>query len=231
MVIFEDVEVPWERVFIHRDIEIFNGIYRHTHASPAMAHQFTTKDLSKIEFMMALAFALVRATNVDVHQHVQGMLAELINDTESIRALLITSEAEATETPFGTMAPAGGPLSAVRFLFPRIFRRACEIIQNLGAGGLFMLPSFAEFDGARADDVDRYYQAANADARSRIKLFRLAYDAALSGFSGRQQLYERYFAADPVRGAATLYQNFDKEPHIARIHTLLDDLEARHNRD
>ena len=29
-------------------------------------------------------------------------------------------------------------------------------------------------------------------------MFRLAYDATLSSFSGRQQLYERYFAGDPM---------------------------------
>ncbi len=226
MVIFEDVLVPWERVFIYRDVEIFNGIYRHTGAHFASAQQYTTRDLSKSEFMMALGFTMVRATNVDVHLHVQGMLAELINTCECIRSCLITSEVEATESAFGTMLPAAGPLGAVRFMFPGMFRRACEIIQNLGAGGLFMLPSFAEVEGERAADVERYYQAANADARSRIKLFRMAYDAALSSFSGRQQLYERYFAADPVRSAGLMYQNYDKEPHIARIRALLDDLEA-----
>ena len=48
----------------------------------------------------------------------------------------------------------------------------------------------------------------------------------MSGFSGRQQLYERYFAGDPVRSAGFLYKGFDKDPHIDRIHTLIDDLEA-----
>ncbi len=226
MVIFDDVLVPWERVFIHRDVGVFNGIYQHTQAHTQMAHQYSVKDWSKAEFIMALGLALAKSTNIDVHLHVQGMLAELINTTEFMRSAVIASEAEATETPFGTVAPASGPLGAVRFMFPDLFRRACEIIQNMGAGGLFMLPSFAETQGERAGDVDRYFQAANADARTRIKLFRLAYDAALSGFSGRQQLYERYFAGDPVRSAGFLYHGFDKDPHIERIHTLINDLEA-----
>ena len=73
--------------------------------------------------------------------------------------------------------------------------------------------------------MNTYYQAANADSRSRIKLFRLAFDAALSSFSGRQQLYERYFAGDPVRSAGGLYHAYDKEPHVERIWTLLDRFE------
>ena len=72
-----------------------------------------------------------------------------------------------------------------------------------------------------------YFQAANADAKTRIKLFRLAFDAAVSSFSGRQQLYERYYSGDPVRLAGTLYNLYDKDTHIDRIFGLLDDLEAR----
>jgi 4-hydroxyphenylacetate 3-monooxygenase len=222
MVIFDDVRVPWERVFIYRDIDIFNGLYRRTGAQGPMAHQFVTKDWAKAEFMMALAFALVRTTKVDEFQHIQGGLAELINDVEVIRACILASEADAVPSAHGVMLPASGPLAAVRFLFPQMFRRACEIIQIIGAGGLFMVPSFAELDGPLSDAVHSYYQAANADARSRIKLFRLAYDASLSSFSGRQQLYERYFAGDPVRSAGGLYHAYDKEPHVERIWKLLD---------
>ena len=99
----------------------------------------------------------------------------------------------------------------------------------MGAGGLVAVPSFAELDGSAATDVTTYFQAANADAKTRIKLFRLAFDAAVSSFSGRQQLYERYYSGDPVRLAATLYTMYDKDSHRARIAEVLDDLEARQN--
>ena len=225
MVIFDDVLVPWERVFLYRDVELFNSLYRGTGALLHMAHQFSTKDLAKAEFMMALAFTLVRTTRIDVHQHIQGMLAELINHTEVVRSCVMASEAGSGPGPNGTVLPDGGPLDAVRLLYPQMFRRSCEIIQTMGAGGLFMVPSFAELDGPVAADVERYYQAATVDSRARIKLFRLAYDATLSSFSGRQQLYERYFAGDPVRAAGGIYDRYDKEPHVERIWRVLDELE------
>jgi len=76
--------------------------------------------------------------------------------------------------------------------------------------------------------VETYAQAANADAPTRVKLFRLAFDAAVSSFSGRQQLYERYYSGDPVRLAGTLYNLYPKDAPIARIHRMLDELEAKH---
>ena len=228
LAVFDDVLVPWERVFIHRDPEMCNGLFQRTQAMPQVMHQTATKNLAKAEFMMALGFAIARSTNIDAHLHVQGMLAELIEHAEFVRACIRASEADAAISPAsGLMTPAEMPLWTVRMMFPKMFVRACEIIQLMGAGGLVAVPSFAELSGPAAADVEKYAQAANADAPTRVKLFRLAFDAAVSSFSGRQQLYERYYSGDPVRLAGALYALYDKEPHVARIHGMLDELESK----
>jgi 4-hydroxyphenylacetate 3-monooxygenase len=226
MVIFDDVLVPWERVFIHRDPELCNGLYNRTGIMPQIMHQFATKNLAKAEFMMGLGFAIAKSTNIDQHLHVQGMLAELIEYTEFSRACVRASEADAAPGPSGVMTPAAMPLWTVRMMFPKMFVRMCEMIQLLGAGGLVAVPSYAELAGPVAADVATYFQAVNADAATRIKLFRLAFDAAVSSFSGRQQLYERYYSGDPVRLAGTLYGLYDKDTYIDRIVAMLEDLEA-----
>jgi 4-hydroxyphenylacetate 3-monooxygenase len=226
LAVFDEVLVPWERVFIHRDPEMCNGLFQRTSAMPQVMHQTATKNLAKAEFMFALGAALSRATNIDVHLHVQGMLAELIQHAEFVRAALRASEADAAVSPIsGLMTPAEMPLWTVRMMFPKMFVRACEIIQLLGAGGLVAVPSFAELCGPAAADVETYAQAANTDAPTRVKLFRLAFDAAVSSFSGRQQLYERYYSGDPVRLAGALYALYDKDGAVARIHRLLHRLE------
>jgi len=180
-------------------------------------------------FSFALGAAIARSTNIDAHLHVQGMLAELIQHAEFVRAAIRASEADAAVSPAsGLMTPAEMPLWTVRMMFPKMFVRMCEIIQILGAGGLVAVPSYAELAGPAAADVATYFQAANADAATRIKLFRLAFDAAVSSFSGRQQLYERYYSGDPVRLAGTLYGLYDKDTYIDRIAAMLDELEASH---
>lgn len=228
LAVFDDVLVPWERVFIHRDPAMCNGLFQRTQAMPQVMHQTSTKNLAKAEFMFALGAAIARSTNIDAHLHVQGMLAELIQHAEFVRACIRASEADAAvSAASGLMTPAEMPLWAVRMMFPKMFVRACEIIQILGAGGLVAVPSYAELSGPAAADVETYAQAANADAPTRVKLFRLAFDAAVSSFSGRQQLYERYYSGDPVRLAGALYALYDKDAPIARIHQMLDDLEAK----
>ena len=231
MVIFDNVLVPWERVFIYRDVDVYNHIYPRTLATTQTAHQYCTKDWAKAEFMMGLGFALARSTNVDSFLHIQGLLTELINIASFVRSSVIASEVETEPGPGDTVLPRRWALEAVRFMYPPMFRRSCEIIQTIGAGGLMMVPSYAELDGPMAEEVERYFQAANADSKTRIKMFRLACDAAVTSFSGRQQLYERYFAGDPVRAAGGVYNAFDKEPALARITELHDALERRIDRE
>ena len=99
LAVFDDVLVPWERVFIHRDPEMCNGLFQRTQAMPQVMHQTSTKNLAKAEFMMALGFAIARSTNIDAHLHVQGMLAELIQHAEFVRACIRASEADAAVIP------------------------------------------------------------------------------------------------------------------------------------
>ena len=225
LIVFDDVLVPWEKTFIYRDVGMCNGLFNRTGAMEQIMHQFSTKNLAKAEFMMSLAFAVANSTKTDVHLNVQGQLAEMITMTETIRALLRASETEAHLGPAGTMMPAREPLWAVRLSFPKMFSRMIEIMQTIGAGGLVQVPSYAEFNSDAAEYVERYCQGANTNARSRVKLFRLAYDSCVSSFAGRQQLYERYYSGDPVRLASTLYNIYDKETYMERIWTMLGTLE------
>ena len=227
MVVFDNVLVPWERVFIHRDPEFCNALYNRTGVYPHVMHQFSTKNLAKSEFMMGLGFALAKSTNIDQHLHVQNMLAELIQFTEFNRACLRASEVDAAPNAQGVMTPAAMPLWTVRMMYAKMFRRSCEIIQTLGASGLVAVPSYAETTSPAWPDVETYFQSANNTSRDRIRLFRLAFDAAVSSFSGRQQLYEQYYSGDPVRLSGLLYQLYDRDTHMERIWALLDDLEKR----
>ena len=82
------------------------------------------------------------------------------------------------------MRPAWNPLDAARNLFPRLYPRMIEIIQQIGASGLVAMPTEQDLKGPLADDIRRYYQAARADAFDRVPLFRLAWDTAVSAFAG-----------------------------------------------
>jgi 4-hydroxyphenylacetate 3-monooxygenase len=211
VVTFDDVFVPWENVLLYRDINRCNQAYARTGAVVHMTHQVVVKNIAKSEFLLGLAHLLVDAIGAEGFQHIHEKLAELWVNMETMRAFLRAAEADAALDEWGVMRPAWNPLDAARNLFPRLYPRMVEIIQQIGASGLVAMPTEADVKGPLAADIKHYYQAARAEAFDRIPLFRLAWDASLSAFASRQVLYERFFFGDPVRMAGALLASHKSE--------------------
>jgi 4-hydroxyphenylacetate 3-monooxygenase len=221
VVIFDDVVVPWERVFLYDDPTLCNEAYGATNAIVHMMHQVVCKNLAKAEFIVGLLCAMTQASERHNDLRVQGMIAEAMWIAESMRAFLRTSEVDAKEDAWGTFTPQRRPLDTARNLFPNMYPRLVELVQLLGSSSLMATPCEADFSGEIADDVERYFHLANLNARDRIALFRLAQDVAASGFGSRQVLYERFFFGPPERTAAAYFTLYDKEPLIERVRDLL----------
>jgi 4-hydroxyphenylacetate 3-monooxygenase len=221
VVIFDDVFVPWERVFLYRDVAKCNEAYARTGAIVNMSHQVVVKNIAKSEFLLGLASYMAQMIGIETFQHVQEKIAEIWVNTETMKAFLRAAEADAALDAFGVFRPAWDPLDAARNLFPRLYPRMVEIIQQLGASGLVSVPTQADMEGPLKEKIKLYYQAARADAHERIPLFRLAWDVALSAFGSRQVLYERFFFGDPVRMAGALVSNHDRTQYIERVREFL----------
>ncbi len=221
VVVFDDVFVPWERVFLYRDVDTCNRAYAATGAIVNMAHQVVVKNIAKTEFLLGLAHLMTQTIGIEVFQHVQEKLAAIWVNLETMKAFLRTAEADAQPDEYGVMRPAWDPLDAARNLYPHLYPRMVEMIQQLGASGLVAAPTEADVNGPMREEIKRFYQAARAEAHERIPIFRLAWDAVLSAFATRQVLYERYFFGDPVRMAGALVRSHDFTPYADKVREFL----------
>ncbi len=222
VVIFDDVFVPNERVFLLGHPELCNDFYAATGAGQLMTHQVVCRTLAKTEFYLGLASEMAEAIGIGGFQHIQQDIAELISYTELERAVLRACEVDGAVNAEGVYLPRWETLNAARNWYPRLVsQRLPEIIRKFGAGGLMALPSEADLAGEGRADIDQYLQGAMTDAESRARLFRLALDASVSGFVGRESLYEYFFFGDPVRMAGALINSYDREPARQRIRDLL----------
>jgi 4-hydroxyphenylacetate 3-monooxygenase len=174
VVIFDNVFVPWERVLLYRDVARCNAAYASTGALACMSHQVVVKNLAKTEYLMGLASLMAHTIAIESFQHIQEKLAEIWVNMETMRAFLRAAEADAALDEYGMLRPAWDPLDAARNLYPRLYPRMVEIIQQMGASGLVAMPTEADVRGPMADEIAHYFQAARAEAHERIPLFRLA---------------------------------------------------------
>lgn len=221
VVIFDNVFVPWERLFLYGQPELCNQAFGTTNAVVHMAHQVACGKLAKAEFMTGLLCSIMKATGKDKDMSLKGLVSEVMMMTETVRALLYRAENEAHEDQWGNYIPLRGPLDTSRNLFPKFYPRMVEILQLMGSSSLMATPTEADFANDMAADVSQYFQVANLDAKDRVALYRLAHDVAISGFGNRQALYERFFFGPPALMNAQYFDLYDKDRAIARVDNLL----------
>ncbi|MET3729070.1 4-hydroxyphenylacetate 3-monooxygenase [Fictibacillus halophilus] len=231
IVVFDNVLVPWERVFVSGSSDICNRTYVETNAIVHMAHQVIAKNTVKTEFVLGVILSMMESIGIDVFPHVKEKASEVMLILETMRSHLYRAEHNASIDKYGNMTPDFAPLNAARNWYPKMYQRIVEIVKILGASGLMGIPTEADFN---ADDigelVHRYTQGANIDGYERTQLFRLAWDISISTFGGRQALYEYYFFGDPARMSNIYYDQFNKEPYKAMVKDFLQRVNSKsHN--
>src|SRR5713226_9237289 len=217
VVFFDDVMVPWERVFLLYDVNRLNATPHVTHSTAHSAHQGAAKNLAKCEFVLGVALLMTQTLGNAHLPHTEAYIGELMLTTELIRACMRAAEADAAIDQWGVMCPALLPVESTRNLFMNAYPRMIEILQLLGSSSFLLTPSEADFQGPMAPAIEQYLATDNTTARDRVKLFRLAWDIAGNAFGSRQVLYERFFASDPLTRARAIASIYPKKEVMDRV--------------
>src|SRR5699024_6586546 len=118
---FDNVFVPWERVFVCGNSSICNRAFSDTNAVVHMSHQVVAKAIVKTEFILGLALSIMEAIGIDQFQHVQDKGRDIMITLENMRSHLFRAEHNAKIDKHGTMTPDFAALDAARNWFPRIY--------------------------------------------------------------------------------------------------------------
>ena len=209
---FDNVLVPWERVFLYEDVDMCNDMSLRTHQFLHSGHQVVTKNVVKCEFILGLANLMVKTLGSSEMPQVHNLIAEIIENLEITKALLRAAEVDAEVDEWGVMCPVDMPLMVARQQFINMYPRMGEILHLLGSSNLMALPTEADFEGPLAEDLNKYLETDFSSAKDRVRLFRLAWDTCCSAFGSRQILYERFFQGDRNRNVVLMNNRYDKEP-------------------
>jgi aromatic ring hydroxylase len=223
MVVFDDVLIPWERVFLHENVALANKLFTSASIQNNTGHQTAVRGLAKCRFMVGIAIAVSRSVKTDVFLHVQEQLGEILGFLQLLEGALSLSELKAERTESGALRPGWPPLQSIRYHLPRMYERIVKDIQVIGAGGLLINPTRDDLLSEIGPDIAAYYRGAGIDAESRIHLGKLAWDATGTQFGQRMLQYERYYAGDPVRVAATLYMRQNVDDLMSMVKRALSD--------
>jgi 4-hydroxyphenylacetate 3-monooxygenase oxygenase component len=227
VVVFDDVEIPRERIFLDGDPKLHSEVITDSHWRAHIIHQAMARAWAKLEFAFGLGHTMADMTGVNAFDHVQEKLGELWSMMEMTRAGVVAAEAgsfRAEGDGVDDWVPDERSFVALRGLMPKWIPRAIELLQLVGGGGFMATPSKADWDSDELrGHIEKYFQARNAPAERRIRAFRLAWDFVGSALGGRGELYERFYLQDSFRMTALAYLLADKDHATALVEQFLKD--------
>ncbi|MGE5147061.1 MAG: 4-hydroxyphenylacetate 3-hydroxylase family protein [Candidatus Eiseniibacteriota bacterium] len=220
LVVFDDVLVPWERVFLARKPLDANRLFR-SRVTLWAVHAAAIQLVARLELMIGVAHLMAKVGGVDGRPQVQQKLGELITYKHIFDALMRDSEVNCVTTPGGLTAP--GQLLHHRAFITLVSERIVDIVEHIGTSGLIFLPNEKDFDVPELKPyLDVYFRGREVTAYDRTRLSKLGWELTGDSFGGRQQLYERLHSGDPNVIQAAVYQRYDPKPAVAMVNRLLD---------
>ncbi len=225
LAIFDDVLIPWERVFIYDDVELANMTVQKVTLWRQYMQQVAVKSIAKLEFILGIVHGITEAIGIGGYSHVQEKNAEVIDTLETVRAYMRAAEADAAPYEGEGLWPAAEPWIAMRNWYPDAYARVAAIVEQLAAGGLMLTPTEDDLAGPMAGDIGKYYQGTNIDAKKKVRLFRLAWDLVGTQFGSRQTLYERFFNGDVVQLRQRRFATYDYSRADASLELFMQELE------
>jgi 4-hydroxyphenylacetate 3-monooxygenase len=209
-VVFDNVFVPWEQVFIYRNVELSRDQWFKTPSHAYGNHQAQARYVTKLRFMCGLAQRMNEMTGNIAAPPVQIMMGELAALATVYESMLISHESAAPVRD-GVLWPSPVILYAAMALQSELNGRMLEIVRELAGSAFITLPSsVADFESPQtAADIERYMRSASSDARSRVALMRLIWDFLGTEFGSRHAQYEKFYGGASFLVKQNVFRNFD----------------------
>jgi len=195
--VFDNAFIPWENVFIHRDIERLKMFYPRSGFVNGFTMHGCTRLAVKLDFIAGLLYKAARSTGVEAFRGVQAQIGEVIGWRNLFWALTDAMACNPDAWVNGAVLPNIRASVAYRLFATEAYPAVRSIVEKVIASGLIYLPSHAR--DFKNPDIDKYLQRCvrgsnGIDYKQRIKIMKLLWDAIGTEFGARQELYEMNYA-------------------------------------
>jgi len=219
---FEDVKVPWERVFVYRDTDMCRAQFHDTLGHTFQNYQAQIRLMAKTKFLVGVARRLAETIGTGDMPPVREVLGRLAAQAAMVEGMVWGMEAKG-HVESGHFVPDKHLMYAAQVLTQELYPRLIETIRGLSGGALIMLPS-SERDWANpelAAIIGKTQVSADALPRQRVDFLKLAWDAIGSEFGSRHTQYEMFYAGAPFVTCGHSLGTYDWPGSLALVDKML----------
>ncbi|MEE2746301.1 MAG: 4-hydroxyphenylacetate 3-hydroxylase C-terminal domain-containing protein, partial [Pseudomonadota bacterium] len=212
-VVFDNVFIPWEQVFVYKNLDICRDQWWLTPSHSMGNHQSQIRFATKLRLLMGLGQRISDMNGVSNIPSVQMLLGEMGSYAAMMEGLVDAQIATCDEVNGGYVEPGRQALYAAIVLQSEVYPKLLNSLRELCGGGLIQLPSsILDFSNPESrKDIERYICSPGYPADERVKLMKLTWDLIGSEFAGRQEQYEKFYAGPPFVTKTRMNMQYDFE--------------------
>ena len=219
IVVFDDVFVPWDRVFYLRQSPAIDLAYaaRLFQGAIGLGPWYVLVRLAvKAEVLLGICAAITESLGSSAQPSVQSAVADAIVYLEMLRACIQAAEANPVQSPSGLALPNPTTALAARTFAIERYPALLQHIRELCGPGLLMAPGQADLHNADiGPHLHHYFVARDEGAPDRFRLLKLAWEYACDSFASRQLLFEMYNVGSLATNKQRLASTYDTRACVA----------------
>lgn len=227
---FDDVKVPWDRVFIDGSVEMCQKQFHATPAHVYQNYQAMIRLKVKLQFLMGIAHRTTQTNGITQFPQVREILGQLAAEAAMVDAFVNAMEAKGTQDG-QYYVPDRHMLYSAQVLTQQMYPKILNSLRELAGGGMIMLPSsVADFANPEiAAMIEKTQQSPAANSHDRVKFYKLAWDAVGSEFGSRHHQYEMFYAGATFVTKGHSFRTYDWGGANGLVQSMLDsyDLDSK----
>ncbi len=219
LTIFDDVFVPWERVFLCGEWQhtgdvanIFANINR---------QGYLGADVGKLDIFIGAAQRIATLNGVADVSHIRDKITEIIKIQTLIWGTGVAASVRAKVMDPGVAVPDPVFANTGKHVAMEGHYVATRLLLEIAGGAVETLPSIED---QRAPDLkayfDKYYAGASGTAEERIRLFRFIRDLAASEYAGWWDVEIIHGSGSPAAEWLQIYREYDLAGVAAHVEAL-----------
>jgi len=219
---FDDVKVPWERVFVYRDTDMCRAQFHDTPSHAYQNYQAQIRLSVKVAFLAGLARRITEAIGTAKIPSVTEQLGLIAAQAGMVNAMLSGMEASGVQFKQWWI-PNKHYMYSAQVVTQELYPRLVQSIRDLAGGALIMLPS-SVLDFANPEIraiIDKTQRSASMDPEHKVKFMKAAWDAIGSEFGSRHMQYEMFYAGARFVTTGHSFRTYDWNGATALVEALL----------
>jgi aromatic ring hydroxylase len=186
--IFEDVFVPWERVFLAGEAQFAGPLalgFVEFHRFTAISYK-----LPLVDALVGAAQMMADYNGISRAAHVRDKLIQLISYAETLRGLTHHAALRARATDQGIAAPDALTVNMAKYHFAHHYHEAVAMVQDISGGSLVTGPGVEDVESEEIGKYFRHYYGGRAgvDGRERLRALNFVKDLTSSEYGGYQEV-------------------------------------------